>query len=183
MRKGLKRLAGVLLLCGVPAMAADQAFETFGDGAQGRWDYIADTVMGGVSDGGARFEAVDGRQAVILSGEVSTENNGGFIQVRRKLADGLPAGTEGLRLTVRGNAETYYVFVRTEEMTRPWQFYRAPFTAGTDWETVDIPLTALQRSHDHLAEVPDPQAIISIGLAAYGKDYSADLTVAEIELY
>ena len=48
----------------------------------GQWSYFADTVMGGVSEGTAKFEDQGLDQVIRLIGEVSTANNGGFIQVR-----------------------------------------------------------------------------------------------------
>ena len=49
-----------------------------------RWQYFSDRVMGGVSQGSAEIAEVGGRQALRLSGEVSLENNGGFIQAAAK---------------------------------------------------------------------------------------------------
>ena len=46
---------------------------------ENNWAYLADTVMGGVSQGGAEFSA----GALRLTGQVSTKNNGGFIQGTR----------------------------------------------------------------------------------------------------
>ena len=52
----------------------------------GQWVYLADTVMGGISEGTAQFEDQGTSQVIRLSGEVSTANNGGFIQVRSPVA-------------------------------------------------------------------------------------------------
>ena len=51
----------------------------------GGWKYISDDVMGGVSKGSISFSEQDGKNIALLSGKVSTENNGGFIQIRKKL--------------------------------------------------------------------------------------------------
>ena len=48
----------------------------------GQWSYFADTVMGGVSEGSAKFVNNGSVEAIRLTGQVSTANNGGFIQVR-----------------------------------------------------------------------------------------------------
>lgn len=166
------------------ALAADSTvLESFdGDAAQ-RWEFITDGVMGGVSTGGAVIGKIDGDAGVHLTGEVSTKNNGGFIQVRRMLPEGLPVGTAGLELQVRGNGQPYYVFIRTAEMTRPWYYYNAEFNAGSAWQTIRIPLEDFTRSHAHLSEQIAPDAVISVGLFAYGQDYSADLMVREIALF
>jgi hypothetical protein len=166
------------------AVAADtETLENFKVNPQARWEFLADVVMGGVSDGRAEF-TIDGDTAFVrLTGTVSTENNGGFLQVRRFLPQGLPARTEGLELNMRGNGETYYVFLRTREMTRPWHFYNAAFQSTPEWSEVRIPLNGFQRSHDFLANPIDPQSVISIGLVAYGRDHSADLAVASVGMY
>ena len=54
----------------------------------GNWVYFADTLMGGKSSGSAERMNVGGRAAIKLTGNVTTENNGGFIQVRRELVRG-----------------------------------------------------------------------------------------------
>lgn len=158
---------------------AEDVFEDFSESANDRWEFIADDVMGGVSSGTAKIE----NDAIKLVGKVSTDNNGGFIQALRVLPNGLPEGTTGFELDVRGNDEAYYVFVRTKEMTRPWYFYNASFDTGSDWQTISLPLEAIKRSHAHLSEKIDPKEVISIGLVAYGRDYLSDLEVREIRLF
>ena len=75
----------ILLLSNGSAMA-DNLIKT------GQWAYLADTVMGGISEGTAQFEDQGTSQVIRLSGEVSTANNGGFIQVRSPVVVG---GSEG----------------------------------------------------------------------------------------
>ena len=41
---------------------------------ENEWTYIADNVMGGISDGGVEFNLVDSNVYALLSGNVSTEN-------------------------------------------------------------------------------------------------------------
>jgi len=50
-----------------------------------RWNFITDQVMGGVSTGKFTVEAVEGVKCYKMTGDVSTKNNGGFIQIRAKL--------------------------------------------------------------------------------------------------
>jgi len=168
---------------GFSAGAETTVLEDFSVNPQTRWEYFADVVMGGVSDGDAEFATDDGTTFVRLTGTVSTENNGGFLQVRRLMPQGLPAETEGLELDIRGNGEAYYVFLRTREMTRPWHFYNASFRTTQDWSQVRIPLTEFEASHDFLADPIDPQSVISIGFVAYGRDHLADLSLASVGFY
>ena len=176
-------IAALLTGLAMPSFADVQILEDFSSDAEERWDYVADTVMGGVSKGQAVMAKIDGEPAMRLTGDVSTKFNGGFIQVRRLLPSGLPEGTTGLEMEVRGNGEPYYVFLRTTETTRQWFFYNVEFSAGNQWETVRIPIEAFKRSHAHLSEEVDPKEVISIHLAAYGRDYTADLMVREIRLF
>jgi hypothetical protein len=168
---------------GTSAGADTKTLEDFSVNAQDRWEYFADGVMGGVSDGGAEFANDNGTAFVRLTGTVSTENNGGFVQIRRMLPRGLPAVTEGLELDMRGNGEAYYVFLRTREMTRPWHFYKASFQSTEVWSRVRIPLTAFEGSHGFLADPLDPQSVISIGLVAFGRDHVANLSVASVKVF
>ena len=64
--------------------------EDFSKDPQNRWAYVADTVMGGVSAGESTFEQDGDTHYVRLNGRVSTENNGGFIQVRTRFSGGWP---------------------------------------------------------------------------------------------
>ena len=52
-----------------------------------KWKFIADDVMGGLSTGSVVYEMEEGTSIAYLNGEVTTENNGGFIQLQRKLKD------------------------------------------------------------------------------------------------
>ncbi len=180
-----RRLFALALALGLatPAFAGPMLLDDFADTPQSRWDYVSDRVMGGVSDGKAEFGDIDGRAAVRLTGTVSTENNGGFIQVRRHLDDPLPSGTQGLTLNARGNGQTYFVHIRTTATTRPWFYYQAEFSAGDDWQDITLPMTAFKPSHAHLPQVIDPQTVTSVGIVAYGRDHSADLTVSALSLY
>ena len=45
------------------------------------WEFVADTVMGAVSTGNVTHEIFEGREATVLRGEISLDNNGGFIQM------------------------------------------------------------------------------------------------------
>ncbi|SFG23081.1 CIA30 family protein [Roseobacter denitrificans] len=184
--RGIRGLAwAALLAVGLSATAAadDMVLEDFGDGASKRWQYAADTVMGGVSDGGAVVAMIDGQPGIRLTGTVSTVFNGGFIQVRRLLRDGLPAATTGIEMDVRGNDQRYYLFIRTSEMSRPWYYYGESFEACTSWQKVQLSLDSFERSHAHLSESIDPEEIISIAIVAFGRDHEADISVRRIALF
>ena len=98
--------------------------------------------MGGVSAGQARFLSEGDLDFARLTGTVRTENNGGFIQVRRKLTNRPSADTSGVRLVVRGNGEQYFIHLRTRGTVLPWQYYQADFTTSEQWTEIRLPLSA-----------------------------------------
>jgi len=168
-----------------PVLAATEVrmFEDFGPGTEQRWSYFSDQVMGGVSDGGASLGQDGDARFVRLQGAVSTANNGGFIQIRRRLSDPVPEGTTGLALTVRGNGEEYFVHLRTRATMLPWQYYQAGFPTTAAWRTVQVPFTAFRASGRMLPGQVSAGSIRSIALVAYGRDHDADLSVASIAFY
>lgn len=161
---------------------ADLWIENFDADAQQRWSYVQDGVMGGVSEGDLKFEEADGASFARLKGRVNTDNNGGFIQFRAGIRGGLPSETEALRLRVKGNGESYYVFIRTTDRKRPWHSYRARFTAAEDWRIVDLDLASFTASHAELPKTFTPENITGIGFVAYGRDFDADLLVSDLGL-
>ena len=73
-------LATLLLIgWGVSAQSEDRMFEDFENGPATRWEFIADTVMGGVSTGTVSFRTEGQTSFARMIGSVSTENRGGFM--------------------------------------------------------------------------------------------------------
>mgnify|MGYP001793061101 CR=1 FL=1 len=149
------------------------------------WEYVADTVMGGVSTGGMTQETYQARPATVLRGDVSLDNNGGFVQMAFDL---MPDGTvfdasswDGLALDVCGNAEIYDLRLRTDQLTRPWQSFRTDFAAPPSWQTVRIPFAEVMPHKTD--EVFDSARLRRIGLLAIGRVFQAEIAVAGIQLY
>lgn len=180
----------LLRLRATRAEAADMLIDDFSDqelisrlGTQ--WRGVSDQVMGGISRASIRHDVLDGRPCLRLTGDVRLENNGGFLQAGLDLA--ADSGTfdasscTGIRLEVRGNAEQYSVHLRTPDNTRPWQSYRAHFTAGARWRTIDLPFTTFT---PYRLDTPlDAARLLRIGLVAIGRAFSADLAIARLSLY
>lgn len=149
------------------------------------WRGVSDRVMGGVSEASVSRIDAGGRKGLHLRGDVRLENNGGFIQAALNLAKGsntLDASDyRGIRLVVRGNGERYSLHLRTPDNVRPWQSYRAEFTAGAEWQTVDLPFASFT---PYRLDAPlDVTQLRRIGLVAIGRAFTADLMVASVELY
>ncbi len=150
---------------------------------QSRWQYFSDQVMGGVSEGQARLETVEGAPALRLTGDVSTANRGGFIQARFDLDTPPPADAQGVVISVRGNGQRYFIHLRTRGTVLPWQYYQAGFDAGAQWQEVRLPFAAFERSGGLLRETPAPRTIRSLGLVAYGRDHEADVSLRAAGFY
>lgn len=171
---------GLVAAFSAGAGTAEEMFETFDTNPSKRWAYFADTVMGGVSTGNATFERDASDSYVRLSGEVSTDNNGGFIQVRRTLTDRLADTTKGVRLKVRGNGGTYYIHLRTKGTRLPWQYYEAQFTTSPDWTDVQLPFSAFKPSGSFLKKTQRADTVTSVAIVAFGRDHTALIEVSEV---
>ncbi|MEP2641138.1 CIA30 family protein [Roseobacter sp.] len=144
------------------------------------WDYVADDVMGGVSTGQARCMHVAGRRATRLTGVVSTDNNGGFIQIASDLRVDA-SGWTGIEIDVAGNGETYDLRVRTDQITRPWQSFRCSFIAAAGWHSVALPFAGFT-AHKTDAQF-DPAQLRRVGVLAIGRVFHADVAVGGLRLY
>jgi hypothetical protein len=178
------------LSCGaIPPALADEpttgptVIEDFTMQPETRWRFFTDQVMGGVSTGGVTFLQDDGTPFARMTGRVSTANRGGFIQMRLALSSPAPEGTTGVRLMVRGNAQRYFVHLRTGGTLLPWQFYQAGFDVTESWTEVRLPLEAFTASGKMLRNVPLPGSLTSIAVVAYGRDHDARIDVRDIGFY
>ncbi len=144
-----------------------------------QWRLVSDRVMGGISNGTMVREMVAGRPAIHMRGDVSLENNGGFVQIALDLAPGSDAvdasAWRGLELDVFGNGEEYGVHLRTAELSRPWQSYRQSFRAEPRWQTIRL---AFPDFVPHRTDIPlNMHRLRRIGVVAIGRAFSADLAV------
>ena len=141
--------------------------------------------MGGLSEASGFHDVLDRLPCLRLTGDVRLENDGGFIQAALDLThscETLDASNyTGVRITVCGNGEKYSVHLRTSDNVWSWQSYRAHYTAGPEWETVDHPFNTFE---PHRLEVPlDRARLRRIGLVAIGRAFFADLAVSELTFY
>ncbi len=178
-------MLATLLLIGwsVSAQSEDRMFEDFENGPATRWEFIADTVMGGVSTGTVSFKTEGQTSFARMTGSVSTENRGGFIQFRRLLETPPPDGTTGVRIVVRGNNQKYFLHLRTKGMILPWQYYQSEFNTTGDWTEIRLPLSSFKASGRLLRSTPAAQSLASVGVVAYGRDHDAEIDVREIDFY
>ena len=181
---GLLTATSMLFLFSIIAsMGQSMLVDDFQSGPEKRWRFFADTVMGGVSSGNVEFATKDGVSFARLTGDVSTANNGGFIQIRHELETAPSKDFQGVRLVVRGNTQRYFVHLRTSWTVLPWQYYQAQYDVSSDWQEVRIPLSSFQRSGKLLKKVPTATSIKSVAIVAFGRDHAADVQVREIGFY
>ena len=173
----------------LPSYSADieKIIDDFTDRPERRWQFYTDQVMGGVSEGRASVLSGFAGPYVRLEGLVSTANNGGFIQIRRDILNGVK-DAEGILLTVRGNGENYYIHLNTNEtIFLPQQYryyYQAIFPTSKDWTEVKLPFsTAFKRSNFNISKSFEGNQIKTIGILAYGKDHNAFLEVSHLSFY
>ena len=142
------------------------------------WRFFTDQVMGGLSEGQARIDA----QGLHLTGQVSTANNGGFIQARSEDVR-VPQEAQGLRIRVRGDGQRYFIHLRTSGTLLPWQYYQAGFDTNGDWQEITLPFESFAPSGRMLRDTPRPDDIRSVALVAYGRDHSADIRLSALSGY
>jgi len=142
--------------------------------------------MGGVSDGEAALEQDGEIFFARLTRNVSTKNNGGFIQLRSKFSfdsfvkDGKKL--KGVRLNVRGNGATYYIFIRTNETRSYSDFYLAPFEANSNREMIDLPFNEFKHRFSNNLTL-EGKNIRTFGIVAYGRNFISDVSVSKIIFY
>lgn len=148
------------------------------------WEFVSDTVMGGVSTGQAAYDQVAGRKAARLTGDVSLENDGGFVQMAFDLRPGGKAfdatGWNAIALDVHGNDQTYDLRLRTDQLTRPWQSFRCDFFARSGWQTLTFPFADFV-AHRTEAQF-DPARLRRIGVLGIGREFHADVAVGRVRL-
>ncbi len=145
-----------------------------------KWELVTDRVMGGVSSGRIEQTVIMGRPANRMTGRVSLDNNGGFIQIATDLPPP-PSEATGIALHLIGNAETYNVHLRTSDLARPWQSYRQAFTAPAEWTLCHFDFANFET---HRTDKPlQPKNIRRIGIVAIGRVFDADAAVSSVNYY
>ena len=176
----------VMITINSKAIAVEDLSFPFNADSGRYWQYVSDRVMGGVSDGKVILEQDGEMYYVRLTGNVSTRNNGGFIQLRSGISfansekDG--KNLQGVRLNVRGNGETYDIHIITNDMAYYGDFYSATFQADSDWKMIDLPFNTFERKRYNASKL-DAKNIRSLAIAAYGRNFTSDVSVSTIEFY
>lgn len=149
------------------------------------WRGFSDRVMGGVSDAAFGRDVIAGRRCIRLTGTVTRDSGGGFIQMALYLgARGRPfdgSGWRGIEFDVFGNDEDYNLHVRTSDCGWFDDSYRATFRAPARWTTQRFAWDALRPNSVRVAL--DPARLERIALLGWMREFEADIALASLSLY
>ncbi len=162
----------------------DRRFEDMRTPIGTQWRFVADTVMGGVSQGILGTDTHQHTACLRLSGKVSTANNGGFIQMALDIPPSALTHIdrfEGIELQIAGNGERYNLHLRTGDLWLPWQSFRSGFTAPPQWQTLRFPFSGFEpyRTGKRLKT----SRLSRVAVVAIGRDFEADVCLANIRFY
>ena len=119
-----------------------------------------------------------------MTGNVTTENNGGFIQMRVALDYQIAQKNfEGISLNVLGNKNDYSIHIKTKFTKLYSQYYAASFSTTTKWLDVKIPFNNFKKSNFYQPTNFNFQQIRTIGIVAAWKNFNADIAVSQIGFY
>jgi hypothetical protein len=156
----------------------------------GYWQGFTDRVMGGRSDIQAGIIELDGRRVLRMEGDVTLENNGGFVQVRLPLDSGRngisPENYRGIRIRYSVNRGSgFYVHLRTTGNRLPWAYFGALIPdaqAGAGEQVAEIPWEAFKGEMTALKRLR-PANLSSIAVVAAYEPGRVSIDVFHIELY
>ncbi|NEP18465.1 MAG: CIA30 family protein [Leptolyngbya sp. SIO4C1] len=147
------------------------------DSVRQLWGALDDVVMGGVSASRVQLEP----EGLRFTGNVSTENSGGFASVRtRNFEPALDLSAySGLILRVKGDGQRYKFFLRDSTAWDSVAYAYSFDTPADDWTAVQIPFAEMkpvQRARtveDYRAL--EPQRIYSLQVMLSKFEYDREL--------
>jgi hypothetical protein len=144
----------------------------------GDWRGITDQVMGGVSE--LRIDYVDG--VFLMSGNVSTDNNGGFVRLSNRININ-SNDFKGIKFKAKGNNETYEIHATLKGLKiPPWSYFSQAFEVNNNWQEYEIFFKDLKRSSGFSAASMKAKNIKDLSIAGFGRDFKVDLAIKEISL-
>ena len=152
-------------------------------GAQ--WRGFSDRVMGGVSDAQFGTAEVAGKHCIRLTGHVTRDSGGGFVQMALDLGSRLKpfdgSAYAGVEVLVHGNDEDYNCHVRTADCGWYDQSYRATVHVAPRWQRIRFAWSDF-RPNGALPPL-DPARLQRIALLGWMREFQADIALAEMSLY
>jgi len=148
------------------------------------WRLFTDQVMGGLSTGNLSPDTYRNRSCLRMQGDISTQNNGGFVQIALPLSKQKnfdASAYTGIEIEVAGNNELYNIHLRTSGLLFPWQSYRYSFMATDQWQKIRIPFNAI-KPYKTTRKFRRDQ-IERLGLVGIGREFHVDLYLAAVKFY
>ena len=134
------------------------------------WRGITDQVMGGVSD--LTIQHTDG--VFLMSGNVSTDNNGGFVRLSNRI-DINSNNFKGIRFKAKGNNETYEIHVTLKGLKiPPWSYFSQSFDVTNEWQEYEI-FFKISNVVPFSAASMKAKNIRDLSIAGFGRDFEVDL--------
>lgn len=149
-----------------------------------RWSGFSDRVMGGRSNATAKYDVIDARRCLRMTGRVNT-NGGGFVQLALDLelnAAPLDASRfAGVEIDIWGNGEDYNCHLRTIDVRWYEQSYRATMCSRPQWSTVRLPWSSFV---PHGLNKPiNTKGLLRLGVLGWMRDFEADYAVGRVALF
>lgn len=149
------------------------------------WRGFSDRVMGGVSDAQFGRDVIGGRRCIRLTGTVTRDSGGGFVQMalylggRSRSFDG--SAWLGVELEIFGNDEDYNVHVRTSDCGWYDDSYRYTFRAPSRWSVLRIGWRDFKPNG--VRKPLDPSRLERIAILGWMREFEADISLASLALY
>ena len=149
----------------------------------GKWKFITDQVMGGVSSGQVNYLKSNNENQAYISGNVSTKNKGGFIQIRRSLKNVTLNNTKLIKINASGNNQKYFLHLRTSGTILPWQYYQISFEVKEEYKEHILQIEEFKKSGSFQPNKVNSKSISSVAVVAYGRDHKAEIHIKEISFH
>ena len=83
----------------------------------------------------------------------------------------------------RGTEDEYFIWIRTPACRFPWDRYIVSFKPDQNWTSIEIPFNDFKKSNFYIRNKMNTGNIETLAIAAYGKDFSAQVDIAHLEFY
>lgn len=192
---GTRKSSAAYVSCTTSGVIDDMSdpFPFTSSGSQ--WQGITDAVMGGTSNGSLSRETIEGKLANVLRGNVSLDNNGGFIQMATDLsldpAEDVFVDAEnfdGIELEVYCEGtevkEKFNVHIRNPTCDRTRSSYRTTFDIRPgQWATVRLPWDAFEGFGPGPEVTPFVPILRRLGVVSIGEAKEVVLAVGRVGFY
>ena len=111
------------------------------DGVSSDWYALNDDVMGGVSYGVVRYA----EDSIVFDGEVSTDNNGGFVSLRSPNSDYDLSDFTHVELAYRSYGHSFTMILAEYNAWYEPKFELEVMPESEDWTVVNVPLSEFKQ--------------------------------------